>query len=125
MYHFSRINLQLKRDTLYLQYWTPENVVITDKTRHASVNVTRVYWEHLGRPIFEKSVDKVQDEKLAPYYISMRKPHQGMYLVTPELLRAWKDRGPKCRFNEVRDRPSNPKNPHFPSQERPLVLFIM
>jgi len=83
------------------------------------VNVTRVYWEHLGRPIFEKSVDKVQDEKLAPYYISMRKPHQGMYLVTPELLRAWKDRGPNCRFDEVRDRPSNPKKPHLPSQESP------
>lgn len=97
------------------EYDFPENVVITDKTRHASVNVTRVYWEHLGKPIFEKTVDKVEDEGLSPYYISMHKPHQGMYLVTPSLLKAWKDR-PKCRFNEVRDRPSNPKNPGQPTE---------
>jgi hypothetical protein len=51
---------------------------MTDKTRHASVNVTRVYWEHLGRPIFEKTVDKVEDDALSPYYVSMHHPHQGM-----------------------------------------------
>jgi len=97
------------------EYDFPENVVITDKTRHASVNVTRVYWEHLGTPIFEKTVDKVEEEKLAPYFISMRKPHQGMYLVTPSLLRAWKKR-PQCRFNEVRNRPSHPSNPGQPTE---------
>ena len=97
------------------EYDFPENVVITDKTRHASINVTRVYWEHIGRPIFEKSVDKVEDEALSPYYISMHHPHQGMYLVTPTLLKAWKDR-PKCRFNEVRNRPSHPNNPGQPTE---------
>ena len=100
------------------EYDFPENVVITDKTRHASVNVTRVYWEHLGKkPIFgkDKAVDKVEDEALAPYYISMHKPHQGMYIVTPSLLKAWKDR-PKCKFNEVRNRPSHPSNPGQPTE---------
>jgi len=97
------------------EYDFPENVVITDKTRHASVNVTRVYWEHLGTPIFEKTVDKVDEEKLAPYYISMHKPHQGMYLVTPSLLKAWKDR-PNCKFNEIRNRPSHPSNPSQPTE---------
>ena len=90
-------------------------MVITDKTRHASINVTRVYWEHIGRPVFEKSVDKVDEEALSPYYISMHHPHQGMYLVTPQLLKAWKDR-PKCKFNEIRNRPSNPKNPSQPTE---------
>lgn len=98
------------------EYDFPENVVMTDKTRHASVNVTRVYWEHLGRPVFEKSVDKVENEALAPYYISMHHPHQGMYLVTPDRLRAWRDRGPNCRFNEIRDRPARKDNPSQPTE---------
>ena len=97
------------------EYDFPENVVMTDKTRHGSLNVTRVYWEHIGRPIFEKSVDKVEDKGLAPYYISMHKPHQGMFLVTPSLLKAWKDR-PNCKFNEARNRPSHPKNPSQPTE---------
>ena len=46
----------------------------------------------------------------------MHKPHQGMYLVTPKLLKAWKDRGPNCRFNEIRNRPSSPKNPSQPTE---------
>jgi len=97
------------------EYDFPENVVMTDKTRHASVNVTRVYWEHLGRPVFEKSVDKVEDDALSPYYVSMHHPHQGLYLVTPALLKSWKDR-PKCLFNEIRNRPSHPNNPSQPTE---------
>ena len=60
------------------EYDFPENVVITDKTRHATENVTRVYWEHLGKPVFEKAVDKVEDDALSPYYVSMHLHHQGM-----------------------------------------------
>ncbi|KAL7555025.1 hypothetical protein ACHAWF_018620 [Thalassiosira exigua] len=97
------------------EYDFPQNVVITDKTRHASVNVTRVYWEHVGHPAFEKSVNKVKDKQLSPYYVSMKGPHQGMYMVTPNRLRAWKDR-PKCRFDEIRERPSHPDRPHQPSE---------
>jgi len=97
------------------EYDFPENIVITDKTRHATENVTRVYWEHSGKPVFEKTVDKVEDSALEPYYVSMHHPHQGMYMVTPTLLKAWKDR-PKCRFNEVRDRPSAKSNPSQPTE---------
>ncbi|EED89405.1 predicted protein [Thalassiosira pseudonana CCMP1335] len=92
------------------EYNFPENVVITDKTRHATENVTRVYWEHLGKPIFEKAVDKVDDEVLSQYYISMHLHHQGMYLATRELLKAWKVR-PNCKFDEVRNRPGKGSQP--------------
>ena len=98
------------------EYDFPENVVITDKTRHATENVTRVYWEHIGKPPFEKSMDKVDDPALAPYFITCRHPHQGMYLVTPALLRAWRDRGPNCQFDKVRDRPSSTRNPGQPTE---------
>jgi hypothetical protein len=97
------------------EYDFPENVVITDKTRHATENVTRVYWEHLGKPIFEKAVEKVEDATLSQYYISMHLHHQGMYLATPSLLKAWKERK-NCNFDKVRERPSNPKKPHQPSE---------
>jgi hypothetical protein len=97
------------------EYDFPENVVITDKTRHASVNVTRVYWEHLGKPIFDQAVTKVEDKALSPYYVSMQLSHQGMYLVTPTQLNAWKDRA-NCRFNNIRDRPANPNKPSQPTE---------
>mmetsp|Transcript_3834 Transcript_3834/g.7973 ORF Transcript_3834/g.7973 Transcript_3834/m.7973 type:complete len:520 (+) Transcript_3834:83-1642(+) len=97
------------------EYDFPENVVITDKTRHATENVTRVYWEHLGKPIFEKAVKRVHDPTLAPYYVSMNLHHQGMYLATPYQLKAWKDRK-NCEFDRVRDRPSAKNNPSQPSE---------
>ncbi|KAL7446399.1 hypothetical protein ACHAXH_008102 [Discostella pseudostelligera] len=97
------------------EYDFPDNVVITDKTRHASVNVTRVYWEHLGKPIFDQAVTKVEDKALSPYYVSMQLSHQGMYLVTPTQLNAWKDRA-NCRFNNIRDRPANPNKPSQPTE---------
>lgn len=97
------------------EYDFPENIVITDKTRHATENVTRVYWEHLGKPIFEKAVDKVEDTALSPYYMSMQLHHQGMYLATASLLKAWKDRK-NCKFDEIRDRPANPKRPSQPTE---------
>lgn len=83
------------------------------------MNVTRVYWEHVGRPIFDKLVNKLDStidaSELSPYYITMAHPHQGMYMVTPTLLMAWKDR-PKCNFNIVRNRPSHPSNPSQPTE---------
>lgn len=100
------------------EYDYPEDVVLTDKTRHANVNVTRVYWEHLGKPVFGKAVEKVAEPALAPAYVSMCGPHQGMYLATPALLAAWRDREarPRCRFDEIRDRPSHPSNPSQPTE---------
>ena len=83
------------------------------------MNVTRVYWEHVGRPIFDKLVNKldatIDAPELSPYYITMAHPHQGMYMVTPALLLAWKDR-PGCNFNIVRNRPSHPSNPSQPTE---------
>merc|ERR1712176_1414848 len=38
-----------------------------------------------------------------------------MYLATRALLAAWKVR-PKCRFHEIRDRPSHPSNPSQPTE---------
>ncbi|KAL3794379.1 hypothetical protein HJC23_012916 [Cyclotella cryptica] len=104
--HASDYNVGIVR----YEYNFPENVVITDKTRHATENVTRVYWEHLGKPIFEKAVDKVEHQELSKYYVSMHLHHQGMYMATPDLLRAWKDR-PGCKFDEVRNRPGSGSQP--------------
>lgn len=104
--HASDYNVGIVR----YEYNFPENVVITDKTRHATENVTRVYWEHLGKPIFEKAVDKVEHDELSKYYVSMHLHHQGMYMATPDLLRAWRDR-PGCKFDEVRNRPGSGAQP--------------
>ena len=92
------------------EYNFPENVVINDKTRHATENVTRVYWEHLGKPIFEKAVDAVEHKELSKYYVSMHLHHQGMYMATQDLLRAWKDRE-GCNFDEVKNRPGSGSQP--------------
>ncbi|KAL7451309.1 hypothetical protein ACHAWC_003140 [Mediolabrus comicus] len=97
------------------EYDFPENVIITDKTRHATENVTRVYWEHLGKPVMEKAVKKVDDEALSPYYISMTLHHQGMYLATPRLLKAWTTRK-NCHFDQIRDRPARKDKPGQPTE---------
>jgi hypothetical protein len=104
--HASDYNVGIVR----YEYNFPENVVITDKTRHATENVTRVYWEHLGKPIFEKAVDKVEDEELSKYYVSMHLHHQGMYIATRELLRAWRERK-GCNFDQIKNRPGSGSQP--------------
>lgn len=94
------------------EYNYPANVVIDDKTRHATQNVTRTYWEHSGfeRPVVPNAVDKVPQTPLALRYVSMHNHHQGMFIATRELLLAWKDR-PKCQFDVVRDRPGKGAQP--------------
>jgi hypothetical protein len=104
--HASDYNVGIVR----YEYNFPENVVITDKTRHATENVTRVYWEHLGKPIFEKAMDEVQHEKLSKLYMSSHGHHQGMYMATQDLLRAWKDRK-GCKFDEIKNRPGSGSQP--------------
>ena len=104
--HSSDYNVGIVR----YEYNFPENVVITDKTRHATENVTRVYWEHLGKPIFEKAVDKVEHEELGKLYVSMHLHHQGMYMATRELLKAWKERK-GCNFDVVKNRPGSGSQP--------------
>jgi hypothetical protein len=95
------------------EYNYPANVVIDDKTRHATQNVTRVYWEHSGekRPVVPNSVLGVKDKPLDQEYITMKNHHQGMFLATRDLLLAWKDRGPKCEFDVIRDRPGKGSQP--------------
>jgi len=94
------------------EYNYPANVIIDDKTRHATQNVTRVYWEHSGfeRPVVPNAVDSAPQTPLADRYLTMKNHHQGMYLATRELLLAWKER-PKCEFDKVRDRPGKGSQP--------------
>ena len=85
------------------------NVEINDKTRHATQNVTRVYWEHSYKfPAFPKVVDVVPGDKLQNRYVHMKNHHQGMYLATRELLLAWKE---SCKFDVVTDRPGGHSQP--------------
>ena len=69
-----------------------------------------------GRPVFEKVTDEVNDPASSPHYMTLRNDHQGMFMATSELLRAWKIRGENCRFNEVRDRPGWKNKPSQPAE---------
>jgi hypothetical protein len=98
------------------EYNFPSNVVIDDNTRHSTQNVTRVYWEHTSKHkvIFPKTRTSkggasrpVSDPQLKNTHIHMTNHHQGMFLVTPYLLKAWKDR-PGCEFANVRMHPNHP-----------------
>jgi hypothetical protein len=96
------------------EYNYPTNVIIDDNTRHATQNVTRVYWEHSGyeRPVVGNAVRLVEQEpEFTKRYITMQNHHQGMYLATRELLLAWKDRGPTCDFAKARPRPGKDGQP--------------
>jgi hypothetical protein len=93
----------------------PSNVVMDDKTRHATQNVTRVYWEHGMYPVIPKAVDAVPDTELKETHVHMRNHHQGMYLATSDLLKAWKDR-PGCEFDIVQNRPGWKNRPSQPSE---------
>ena len=92
-------------------------VVIDDNTRLMTRNATRVFWEHSqGRPVFEKVTDEVDDPALSSDFMTLRNNHQGMFMATQALLRAWKDRSPNCRFDEVRDRPGWKNKPSQPAE---------
>ncbi|KAL3936834.1 MAG: hypothetical protein SGBAC_007932 [Bacillariaceae sp.] len=97
------------------EYNYPSNIIIDDGTRHATQNVTRVYWEHSWQPPIGKSVDIIPQNGMLPGYIHMSNHHQGMYLATQDLLRAWKDR-PGCEFNVIKNRPHAKGQPHQPSE---------
>lgn len=92
----------------------PTNVIIDDKTRHATQDVTRVYWEHLAKPVFPKAV-RSTDGKLTDKYVSMGNAHQGMFIATRDLLKAWKVRN-GCQFDVVRDRPGMKNKPSQPTE---------
>jgi len=97
------------------EYNYPPDIVIDDKTRHATQNVTRVYWEHLWKPIFGKSVDVVAQPEVKRRYVAMQNHHQGMFMATRDLLKAWKSRK-GCNFDKVRKRPGKKDNPGQPTE---------
>jgi hypothetical protein len=97
------------------EYNYPPDIIIEDKTRHATKNVTRVYWEHPWKPPIPKSVDSVPSTIFQKDYVYMTNHHQGMFLATSSLLRQWRDR-PGCNFDIVRPRPSERNNPSQPSE---------
>lgn len=94
------------------EYNYPANVVIDDKTRHATQNVSRVYWEHSGfkRPVVANAVKDVveDDDYIGTQYFTMSNHHQGMFLATRELLLAWQKR---CNFHIASNRPGKGAQP--------------
>lgn len=95
------------------EYNYPPDIVIDDKTRHATEGVTRVFWEHLWKPLFPKSIDIVHQEEVKNRYVSMQNHHQGMFMATRDLLKAWKNRK-GCDFDVVRQRPGKKNQPSQP-----------
>lgn len=89
----------------------PPNVIMDDKTRHATQNVTRVYWEHSSskRPVIGNAVRPI-DGIFSERYLTMQNHHQGMFLATRNLLKRWKVR-PKCDFSNARMRPGKASQP--------------
>ena len=52
---------------------------------------------------------------ITKHYVTMENAHQGMFLATPELLKAWKVR-PKCSFDVIRQRPGMKDRPGQPTE---------
>lgn len=61
------------------EYDFPSNVVMDDKTRHATQNVTRVYWEHSMFPTINKALDAVPDDEFKTSHVHMRNHHVRLY----------------------------------------------
>lgn len=97
------------------EYNFPSNVVMDDKTRHATQNVTRVYWEHSTFPAIDKAVDAVPVAEFRKTHVHCKNHHQGMFLATRNLLLAWKDRL-GCNFDQVKNRPGMKNRPSQPSE---------
>ena len=95
------------------EYNFPPNVVIDDKTRQMTQNVTRVYWENSGKAA--DKVDVAPHAILSKSFVQLKNKHQGMFLATQFLLRAWRDRE-GCNFDVVRKRPGLKNHPSQPSE---------
>ncbi|CAB9513035.1 expressed unknown protein [Seminavis robusta] len=98
------------------------SAIINDKTRHATENVTRVYWEHSWplaqhKPILPNAASPLTQLNSAStngqYYIHMTNHHQGMYLATRQHLQTWRDL-PNCQFDQPQNRPGYGKNNRQP-----------
>jgi hypothetical protein len=100
------------------EYNYPPQITIDDKTRRATQNVTRVYWEHSWHPPVPKSVDRIPQtigNNADETYVYMINHHQGMYLATRTLLQAWKKKK-GCEFHEIKNRPSVHGKPGQPAE---------
>jgi hypothetical protein len=97
------------------EYNFPPDIIIDDKTRHVTQNVTRVYWEHSWKPPIPKAVDAVPQKPLSDKYVHMANHHQGMFIATRDLLKAWKEKK-ECKFDVVRDRPGLKAKPGQPAE---------
>lgn len=97
------------------EYNFPSNVLMDDKTRHATQNVTRVYWEHSMFPPIPTAADAVPQNEFKSSHVHMKNHHQGMFMATRDLLLAWKNR-PGCEFDKVRERPGMKNRPSQPSE---------
>lgn len=49
-------------------------------------------------------MEQISTPELKELYVQMHNHHQGMFLATRFLLKAWKER-PKCNFNIASNRP--------------------
>lgn len=105
-YSFADFNVGIVR----YEYNYPANIIIDDNTRHATQNVTRVFWEHSGfkRPVIPGAIKILEQEPLQKDYITMKNHHQGMFLATHDLLLAWKKR---CEFDVATNRPGRGAQP--------------
>jgi len=109
--HASDFNVGIVR----YEYNYPPDVVINDKTRFATANVTRVFWEHVKgkKPIIPSLADAVPHPLLKDQFLHMINHHQGMFLATRNLLKAWKTRK-NCAFHIASERPGEKNNPSQP-----------
>ena len=97
------------------------SVVMDDHTRHATENVTRVYWEHGSyslahhQPLIPNAVQAVPGlpSDGGRMWVHMTNHHQGMFLATRAHLQYW-DRLPHCRFSQATKRPGLKGKPSQP-----------
>jgi hypothetical protein len=92
----------------------PSTMVVDDRTRKVTENVTRVYWEHSSfqPPLIPNAVEPVPQPPFHDTHIHMKNHHQGMFLATPHLLQEWKQR--PCHFHLASNRPGRKNQPSQP-----------
>ena len=66
-------------------------------------------------PVIPDAVAPVPSDEFKNTHVHMRNHHQGMFLATPELLLAWKNKK-GCEFDTIRNRPGMKNRPSQPSE---------
>eukprot|EP00559_Dactyliosolen_fragilissimus_P001853 CAMPEP_0184865606 /NCGR_PEP_ID=MMETSP0580-20130426/18614_1 /TAXON_ID=1118495 /ORGANISM="Dactyliosolen fragilissimus" /LENGTH=323 /DNA_ID=CAMNT_0027364881 /DNA_START=486 /DNA_END=1454 /DNA_ORIENTATION=+ len=102
----------------------PTEAEINDKNRMMMLNVTRVYWEHTRKPFIPKALVTLNHKKLRNEYVQMTNKHQGMFIASRSLLKAWKERK-GCEFDKVTSRPSNKRNQPILGTQRVWISSFM